>query len=74
MLEISTKVCRDEFKYASRIYSSLSENDKRLINALMDTAFVLLRNIQICGTKNSNNETVMKGAEHQCHDITRSKS
>lgn len=57
MPETSTKVCQDEFKYASRIYSSLSENDKRLINALMDTAFVLLRNIQLCGTKKSGSES-----------------
>lgn len=51
-----TKACQEELKYASQIYNSLSENDKRLINALMDTAFVLLRNIQLCSA-NSKSDT-----------------
>ena len=46
MAEVMTNSCTDEMRYANNLYNNLSENDKRLISAMMDMAFVLLKNIQ----------------------------
>ncbi len=46
MTETTDKTCTNELEYANQLYDSLSDNDKRLINAMMDMALILIRNVQ----------------------------